>query len=40
VLDLFADTELRANMGLSARRVVKENQGSIDRVVKLVQQYL
>ena len=40
VVRLFADANLRFNIGQRAKQVVLENQGSINRVVALLRKYL
>lgn len=40
VLELFSDGNQRYNMGLRAKQVVLENQGSINKVDRLLKQYL
>jgi 3-deoxy-D-manno-octulosonic-acid transferase len=40
VVALFADASLRADWGARARQVVEDNQGSIKRVVSLLDNYL
>ena len=40
ILELFNDGNLRYNMGQRAKQVVMDNQGSINRIGKLLQQYI
>lgn len=40
VVELFADGNQRYNMGQRAKQVVLENQGSINKIGKLLQQYI
>ncbi len=40
VLELFGDGNQRYNMGQRAKQVVLENQGSINKIGKLLQQYI
>lgn len=40
VVNLFLDASLRADLGDKARQVIAENQGSIQRVMRLIEKYL